>query len=174
MRIYYEIVNSGHNPSIMEIVYGIVDTRYGKVLAAKTSKGICALWFLSQAEAYHIGELHNFWKGSSIKRDDEAFSGIDEIFDGKPGLNLHVAGTEFQIRVWQALLTVQRGEVVTYKEIAERIGCPNSCRAVGNALGRNPVCYLIPCHRVIKSGGNLGGYAGGVDKKAALLATERK
>lgn len=165
---------SGTIPSVTKIIYGFVNTFYGRVFVAKTPKGLCAFQLLAQPEDYHVKKLYKSWKGSFIRRDDKAFSDIDGVFNGNLSLNMHIVGTEFQIKVWQALLSVKRGQVVTYKELAQRAGCPKASRAVGKALNKNPIHILIPCHRVVKSDGSLGGYAGGIDIKAALLAYERK
>lgn len=173
LNIQYELVSVSGIPLKTEVLYGILAAQYGKMIVARTSKGICALQFIVNSEDYHIEKLHNFWKGSSISRDDTAFSNVEAVFNGNPALSLHVVGTIFQIKVWQAILAVPKGEVTTYKELAGRIGCASSCRAVGNALGKNPIQYLIPCHRAVKTDGSLGGYAGGIDKKKLLLALER-
>lgn len=174
LNIQYELVNNSGFPPKTEVLYSVLAAQYGKMLAARTPKGICALQFIVNSEDCHIKSLHNVWKGSSINRDDKAFSDVKDVFNGNTAINLHVVGTAFQIKVWQAILAVPKGEVITYKELSEKIGCTNSCRAVGNALGKNPIHYLVPCHRVIKSDGSLGDYAGGIDKKELLLALERK
>jgi methylated-DNA-[protein]-cysteine S-methyltransferase len=104
---------------------------------------------VAQLEAYFAGELTEF------------------------ELDLHLAGTEFQRRVWSALLTIPYGQTRSYGEIAEQIGALGAFRAVGLANGRNPVGIIVPCHRVIGAGGSLTGYGGGIDKKRALLALEK-
>jgi AraC family transcriptional regulator of adaptative response/methylated-DNA-[protein]-cysteine methyltransferase len=90
-----------------------------------------------------------------------------------PGLSLHVKGTNFQLKVWRALLAVPDGGVTTYGALAAAIDEPDASRAVGNAVGRNPVSWLIPCHRVLRSTGALGGYAWGPDRKRVMLTLER-
>ena len=89
-----------------------------------------------------------------------------------PSLSLHVKGTNFQLKVWRALLEIPPGDVTTYGAIASKLGDPKASRAVGTAVGSNPVSYLIPCHRVIRASGELGGYAWGVDRKKAMLRRE--
>ena len=144
LNIQYELVNNSGFPPKTEVLYGFSPTQYGKMLVAKTPKGICALQFVVNSEDCHIKRLHNTWKGSYIRRDDGAFGDVEDIFNDKTALSLHVVGTAFQINVWQAILTVPKGEVITYKELAERIGCANSCRAVGNALKINTLPDSVP------------------------------
>lgn len=108
---------------------------------------------------------------------DEAFSQLLEYFHGKRkvfDLPLKMKGTEFQIKVWQALCDIPYGETRTYKEIAEKIGNPNSSRAVGMANHNNPLWIVVPCHRVVGKNGKLTGYAGGLEMKSQLLETEKK
>jgi len=108
---------------------------------------------------------------------DRAIAQLEEYFAGKRttfDLDLDVAtGTDFQKKVWQALTTIPYGETATYKEIAEQVGSPKACRAVGGANNKNPIAIIVPCHRVIGAGGKLVGYAGGLSKKTALLELER-
>lgn len=101
---------------------------------------------------------------------------INEYLNGERcqfDLPLQIEGSEFQVRVWNALLTIPYGETRSYKDIAEQIGSPKSCRAVGGANNRNPISIIIPCHRVVGSGGLLTGYAGGLDVKQRLLELEK-
>jgi AraC family transcriptional regulator of adaptative response/methylated-DNA-[protein]-cysteine methyltransferase len=90
----------------------------------------------------------------------------------RPGLRLHLAGTNFQLKVWEALLRIPPGAATTYGEVARRIGRPTAARAVAGAVGANPVAWLIPCHRVLRSVGTLGGYRWGVERKRAMLGWE--
>ena len=107
---------------------------------------------------------------AEVRRQLEAyFEGELEVFD----LPLAFAGTEFQVRVWHELLRIPFGTTITYQQLAERIGNPKACRAVGLANGRNPIAVIAPCHRVIGSDGSLTGYGGGLDRKRWLLAHER-
>ncbi|HEX2193315.1 MAG TPA: methylated-DNA--[protein]-cysteine S-methyltransferase [Acidimicrobiales bacterium] len=106
----------------------------------------------------------------------EAVRQLDEWFAGRRRdfhLALELHGTTWQRRVWDVLLEIPFGETVTYGEVARRAGSPRSARAVGHAVGRNPVCIVVPCHRVVGAGGALGGYSGGIDNKRWLLAHER-
>jgi AraC family transcriptional regulator of adaptative response/methylated-DNA-[protein]-cysteine methyltransferase len=148
----------------LEIWYGIHQTPFGECLIARTTRGICNLHFLGTTGRDATEQfLRSEWSNADIKHDRQATQEIsDRIFepvigDRKP-LVLCVKGTNFQIQVWRALLNIPFGGIATYQDVAEAIGCPTAARAVGNALGRNPVGYLIPCHRVIRESGELGGF----------------
>lgn len=107
---------------------------------------------------------------------NKAISQLEEYFDGKRkefDLKLSLSGTEFQKIVWENLLKIPYGSVTSYKELAKKIGKPNAQRALGMAVGKNPIAIVIPCHRVIKKDGGIGGYAGGIDRKKWLLELER-
>lgn len=123
----------------------------------------------------------NFVDGKDEKEDvnsaiKKAIFQLDEYFKGQRkefDLNLSFNGTDFQKIVWQELLKIPYGKVISYQELSRRIGRPNAARAVGNAIGKNPIAIIVPCHRIIKTNGDLGGYAGGVEKKRWLLQHER-
>lgn len=162
----------------LQIEYGIHPTPFGECLIATTARGICNLHFLdttSKDTAEHM--LCSEWSNADITRDQQATKEIcDRVFEpvaanSKP-LILFVKGTNFQIQVWRALLRVPFGGITTYQGLAEAMGCPTAARAVGNALGRNPIGYLIPCHRVIRESGELGGFRWGLDRKTVLLGWE--
>ena len=108
---------------------------------------------------------------------DKAISQISEYLEGKRldfSIPLRIAGTEFRMKVWTEMRKIPYGETITYKELARRIGSPDACRAVANACGANPFPILIPCHRVVASGGKIGGYTGGLDIKLKLLEIEKQ
>jgi AraC family transcriptional regulator of adaptative response/methylated-DNA-[protein]-cysteine methyltransferase len=150
------------------------DSPLGQMLIAATSKGICRLTF-DDTEA----SLRRFFPQATIVRDD---GGLKELVEGAleaiehplamPDLPIDVAGTAFQEAVWRELRKIPAGETRSYAEIAAAIGHPKAVRAVGSANGDNHVCVLIPCHRVIRSDGSLGGYGGGLHRKKKLLASE--
>jgi AraC family transcriptional regulator of adaptative response/methylated-DNA-[protein]-cysteine methyltransferase len=161
------------------IRYGFHPTPFGDCLIAVTPRGICHLAFtqpISRGEA--IARLERDWSGAELIADQAGTrAAAAKAFPppgtaATPGLALHVKGTNFQLKVWRALLEVPTGSVTTYGEIARAIGDPNASRAVGTAVGSNPVSYLIPCHRVIRSTGELGGYAWGPDRKRVMLSLE--
>jgi methylated-DNA-[protein]-cysteine S-methyltransferase len=144
----------------------------GPMLLARTAKGLCGAWFDAQRwhpQAIDAPERHD----DPLLRDAARqlrsyFAGRSSRFD----LQLDLQGTGFQQTVWQALLAIDAGATQSYAEVARRIGSPQAVRAVGAAVGRNPVSLIVPCHRVVATDGSLRGYAGGLDRKRALLALE--
>jgi AraC family transcriptional regulator of adaptative response/methylated-DNA-[protein]-cysteine methyltransferase len=160
------------------IRYGIHLTPFGKCLIGLTERGICHLGFVQTSEGDAIDNLVSDWKEASMIEDYRATAALVEpIFDLryntriKP-LTLHLRGTNFQLKVWEALLAIPAGSVTTYEGIASRIGKPAATRAVGTAVGNNPIAVLIPCHRVIRKVGDFGNYRYGALRKKALLARE--
>lgn len=160
------------------IRYGIHPTPFGKCLIATTERGICHLSFVETSEGDAIDQLVSDWKQATMIEDHRSTVRlIEPIFDlrynhrGKP-LNVHLRGTNFQLKVWEALLQIPTGEVTTYAGLASRIGNPGATRAVGTAVGHNPIAVLIPCHRVIRKVGDFGNYRYGALRKKALLARE--
>lgn len=160
----------------LNIHYGIHETPFGYCLIALTSRGICNIQFLHNAdEQTALQQLQADWPQAKITREQTATEKVcNQIFHTSRSslLTLHLKGTNFQIQVWQALLRIPLGELTTYQGLATAIGKPTAARAIGNAVGRNPIAYLIPCHRVIRGTGELGGYRWGCDRKAALLGWE--
>lgn len=159
--------------------YGFHPTPFGECLLAVTPRGVCHLAFVhpvSRREA--LDRLRRDWPGATLVADQDATRGAAAQAFPSPGsaqtpsLSLHVKGTNFQLKVWRALLEIPAGNVTTYGAIAAAIGDPKAARAVGTAVGSNPVSYLIPCHRVIRATGALGGYAWGPDRKRVMLALE--
>ena len=163
----------------LEIRYGIHDTPFGIALIATTARGICNLYFLETTDEQTAAQrLRLAWKNAEIIRDEQATQSLrDRIFNSetlseqKP-LTLLVKGTNFQIQVWRALLKLPSGAIATYQTIAQMVARPTAARAVGNAIGNNPIGYLIPCHRVIRESGELGGYGWGVERKTVMLGWE--
>ncbi len=155
----------------LQIQYGIHATPFGTSLIATTARGICNLRFLdvvNEQTAEQVLRLE--WRNAEIVREQQATQEvINHIFEpsqfsSRKPLTLFVKGTNFQIQVWRALLKVPFGNITTYQNVAEMIGRPTAARAVGNAVGNNPVGYLIPCHRV--------GYHWGIERKAVILGWE--
>ena len=160
----------------LTIRYGLHPTPFGKCLIAATERGICHLGFVQTSEGNAIDVLVSDWKQATMIEDYTSTRALVEpIFDlgarGRP-LNIHLRGTNFQLKVWEALLQIPAGTVTTYEGMAERIGRPSATRAVGTALGHNPIAVLIPCHRVIRKAGDFGNYRYGALRKKALLARE--
>ena len=163
----------------LTIRYGVHPSPFGDCLLAITDKGICALTFLAgRSKGEAVEELRTRWENANLVPDPGAAKAVaGKIFAPSrwrdaPPLNVIVKGTNFQVKVWEALVRIPPGCAVSYEEIAARIGSPGAVRAVGTALGRNPVAFLIPCHRVIRKTGAFGNYGGGPARKKAILAWE--
>jgi AraC family transcriptional regulator of adaptative response/methylated-DNA-[protein]-cysteine methyltransferase len=164
------------------IQYGFGPTPIGEVLVGWTSRGVCHFAFLSSYTDQLVSELMACWPHALFMQDDQgAMQLLNTIFPlkrlGEPQVkqcNIHLVlkGTHFQIKVWQALIQIDLGRVVSYKQLALQAGYPNAARAVGNALGANRIGFLLPCHRVIRENGETGHYRWGVARKKALLAWE--
>jgi len=160
----------------LAIRYGLHPTPFGKCLIATTERGICHLGFVDGSEGKAVDHLVAHWQQAEMIEDYHATAPlINRIFlDPKPdsALNLHLRGTNFQIKVWEALLNIPPGALTTYEHIAMQIGNPRAVRAVGSAVGDNPIVYLIPCHRVIRKSGEFGNYLYGSARKKAILVRE--
>ncbi len=163
----------------LTIHYGFHDTPFGECLIAQTDRGVCALFFVpSGGRGALVGELAARWRGATIEEMPESTgTTARKIFssrrgNGRPDITLHVEGTNFQIRVWEALLTIPPGMLVSYSDVATLAGQPEAVRAAGTAVGQNPISYLIPCHRVIRRTGAIGRYRWGGAKKRALIGWE--
>lgn len=163
----------------LEINYGFHATPFGRCLIGVTSRGVCWLSFINDNnDASELANLQSHWEKSVLKEDEQATAlYIDKIFSNAKGidskLNVLVKGTNFQLKVWNALLNLHSGELVTYQHIANRIGNPKALQAVGSAVGANSLAYLIPCHRVIRKEGRLGEYRWGSSRKKVLIAYEQ-
>ena len=155
--------------------YGYGDTPFGEALVLWTDRGICGLAFSAETgRAAAFDDMHSRWPCAEYIEDAEAAEPLlHRIFGLSEGsVALALIGAPFQIKVWEALLSIPSGHVTTYSDIAERIGNPKAVRAVGTAVGRNPVSWLIPCHRALRKSGALGGYHWGLPVKRAMLAYE--
>ena len=156
------------------IRWGWFDSPFGPAITMATDRGICGLGFAGEtgAEAA-MGDMLARWPRAAFVEDPMAMRPMfDAVFDQKGEAALHLMGAPFQIKVWEALLTIPSGHVTTYSEIAQAVGNPKASRAVGNAVGRNPVSFLIPCHRALRKSGEMGGYHWGQPVKRAILAWE--
>ena len=165
----------------LTIRYGWHPTPFGESLIGLTGRGICALYFRdAQPREALLAELSADYPRAAIVQDQEGtFGAIQQVFapsqlafEGHAGYHLFVKGTNFQIRVWEALLRIPQGGLVTYGDIASYLGKPGGARAVGGAVGSNPISFLIPCHRVIASTGIPHHYRWGATRKRAMLAWE--
>ncbi|HSH13172.1 MAG TPA: methylated-DNA--[protein]-cysteine S-methyltransferase [Desulfurivibrionaceae bacterium] len=162
------------------ITWGFADTPFGLALLGESPRGLCFLAFVeSRAGRAELAALQKYWPQARLRRDAAAaarlaariFHRSDSPASGSP-LRAYVQGTPFQVRVWRALLQVQPGTLVSYGHLAALLDHPGAARAVGTAVGRNPLSYLIPCHRVIRETGVLGNYRWGKERKKAMLAWE--
>lgn len=162
-----------------EIAYTIVDSPFGRMLVAVTARGICAL-SLHDSDEWQERELRRDFREAKIRRDPAAAGpaadAVVRYLRGESAeceVPLDVRGTPFQLRVWEELRAIRAGATSSYSDIARRVGRPSAARAVGHAVGSNPVSLLIPCHRALGADGSLTGYRWGLDIKKKLLAFER-
>jgi AraC family transcriptional regulator, regulatory protein of adaptative response / methylated-DNA-[protein]-cysteine methyltransferase len=160
----------------VRIEYGFEMCPFGLALLLATEKGICGLGFGSEGEEEAmLADLTGRWPKAQYRRNPaRALKLVRQIFDParREILPLFLMGTPFQVKVWEALLAIPSGHFSTYGTLARKIATPESCRAVGTAVGRNPISWLIPCHRVLGSTGALTGYHWGIERKRAMLAVE--
>lgn len=162
----------------LNIRYGFHATPFGEALLALSTRGILALSFVDEDNRQAaLGKLKSDWCNASFVEDNKTTKTIVSCLFTQKKINkektvLSVRGTNFQIKVWNALLGIPSGSVVSYQSIADKIERPRSVRAVANAIGANPVAYLIPCHRVLRSNGELSGYRWGPDRKRIMLGRE--
>jgi AraC family transcriptional regulator of adaptative response/methylated-DNA-[protein]-cysteine methyltransferase len=160
----------------LAIAYGFHDSLFGSALIMTTDKGVCGIAFSEEGdEDAAFDDMRARWPDAAYRRDDAATAPIARrlfgVENGK-SLAVHLMGTKWQIQIWRALLAIPLGSVASYRTIAGQIGAPNAGRAVGAAVGRNPVAWLIPCHRVLGHDGKLTGYHWGIARKRAMLAVE--
>lgn len=167
-------VKSGGEGLLIE--WGVAETPFGPALLARSARGLMKLAFTSDAGATQWQELQGEWPAASFLRDDvQAQSLSVQIFSAysePQPVHLFVKGSQFQLKVWQALLQVPEGQLRSYGALARSIGNPAASRAVGSAVGANPVALLIPCHRVIRANGVLGEYRWGEARKRVLVGLE--
>jgi AraC family transcriptional regulator of adaptative response/methylated-DNA-[protein]-cysteine methyltransferase len=171
----YKTMGSG-----LEIAYGVHPSPFGECLLAVTERGLCGLSFVDETSLESpLQELRRRWPRARFLEDRSRTAAMVRRIFGSPSerktapIALLLKGTNFQIKVWEALLRVPRGSVTSYHSLAEKIGAPGASRAVGSAVGANPIAYLIPCHRVILSTGAFGNYHYGTTRKKAILGWEQ-
>jgi AraC family transcriptional regulator of adaptative response/methylated-DNA-[protein]-cysteine methyltransferase len=163
----------------LRLVYGFHPSPFGPSLIAATVRGVCHLSFVrGRDEREPLQRLKKRWGGATLVESPSEIHALGErifAFDARSSaapLHLFVRGTNFQIQVWQALLRIPLGRMVSYEDLACHLGLPHGARAVGNAVGANPIPFLIPCHRVIRKLGELGHYGEGPLRKQAMLGWE--
>jgi AraC family transcriptional regulator, regulatory protein of adaptative response / methylated-DNA-[protein]-cysteine methyltransferase len=159
------------------INYSFADTQFGPLLVASTHKGVCYMAFYQDTDKAFLALKAQFTQAHFIQHLDlmqqHALFIFQQDWSKLQEIKLHLKGTEFQLKVWEALLKIPMGELSTYGKIAHDLGNPNASRAVGTAIGSNPIAFLIPCHRVIQSNGTFGGYMWGNTRKTAIIGWEQ-
>lgn len=168
-----EYKNGGKN---LHISYSFAESPFGSLIVASTLKGVCYMAFEDHEEKALNDLIVKFPHAVFQQRSDQLQQNALSIFQNDRNrlgeIKLHLKGTDFQLKVWESLLKIPMGSLSTYGHIAEQMGNPNASRAVGTAIGSNPVAFLIPCHRVIQSSGTFGGYMWGTTRKAAIIGWE--
>jgi AraC family transcriptional regulator of adaptative response/methylated-DNA-[protein]-cysteine methyltransferase len=164
----------------MQIAYSVVASPFGRLLVATTATGVCAVK-LGDSDEQLTRALRDEYRAAEIRRGEPARADwvraiVDHLKGRSPALDLpiDVQATAFQWKVWRALQAIPYGETRPYAEVARSIGQPRAVRAVARACATNPVALVVPCHRVVATGGGLGGYRWGVARKQQLLARERR
>jgi AraC family transcriptional regulator, regulatory protein of adaptative response / methylated-DNA-[protein]-cysteine methyltransferase len=180
--IHYETIGSEEYKAKgegMEIVYGFSSSPFGDCMIANTQHGICSLLFEGESGKDSLIErLQAEWPKASLKKDDQESRYLAYLLFPLPdnpvsnALHLNIKDSDFNIKVWKALLNIPKGHLISYQDIASYIGHPRAARAVGTAIGNNPVSFVIPCHRVIRKNGDFGNYGGGPARKKAMIAWE--
>ncbi|MEC3881242.1 bifunctional helix-turn-helix domain-containing protein/methylated-DNA--[protein]-cysteine S-methyltransferase [Parapedobacter sp. 10938] len=168
-----EYKNGGKN---LFINYSFAESPFGNLIVASTQKGVCYIAF-DNDESNALNDLKQKFPNATFQRkldltQQNALFIFQNDWGKLPEIKLHLKGTDFQLKVWETLLKIPMGQLSTYGNIAEQIGNANAFRAVGTAIGSNPVAFLIPCHRVIQSSGNIGGYMWGNTRKTAIIGWE--
>lgn len=168
-----EFKNDAEN---LTINYSFQTCQFGQYLIASTSKGICNLFFYEEKDVVY-SELNRLWKKATFKQSEDyhqkqIIQFFNNDFNDSQKIKLHLKGTPFQIKVWEALLCIPEGHLTSYADIAKDIQNTKASRAVGSAIGSNPVGFIIPCHRVIKSVGGIGEYRWGQTRKIAMIGWE--
>ena len=161
----------------LRINYSFAETPFGQVMVASTDKGICHLAFVDEGEEEAFGFLIQLFPNAVYERcldqkQQDALLVFNQDWSKPDEIKLHLKGTSFQLKVWETLLKIPAGGLTTYADLATKSGHEGACRAVGTAIGRNPVAFLIPCHRVIKATGDIGNYHWGEVRKEAIIGWE--
>jgi len=162
----------------LAIAWGFHDTPFGECLVAANERGLCSLLFVADDRDTALAELQQQWPAARLARDQAATRPyVERVFSRAWSISnplyVNLKGTGLQLQVWQALLKIPEGRLVSYQDLAAASGAPGAVRAVASVVARNPIQYLIPCHRVIRKTGAFGEYHGGARRKKALIAWER-
>jgi AraC family transcriptional regulator of adaptative response/methylated-DNA-[protein]-cysteine methyltransferase len=169
-----EYKNGGKN---LIIKYSFGESRFGNYLVASTDVGICNLLFFKDSGDDALDEMKQLWPNATIIKEETVYHQSIKNFFNKDisdstKIKLHLKGTPFQLKVWEALLKIPEGSLQSYSNVAKSINKPSAQRAVGSSIGSNPVGFIIPCHRVIKSVGGIGEYSWGTERKMAIIGWE--
>ncbi len=160
----------------LSVNYSFFDSLFGEIIIASTSKGVCYMGFSDDKEFEFSVLEGRFPMACLIQQTDDFQENACMIFNSnmnkKNKIKLHIYGTDFQLKVWKELLKIQQGSLTTYGDLAKQIQQPKASRAVGTAIGCNPIAYIIPCHRVIQQSGKLGGYRWGLARKRSIINWE--
>lgn len=157
----------------LTIRHGWFDSPFGPALGMATARGLCGLAFADAPDDETLADMSRRWPKARFLADPTAAAPhVDAAFSSKGEARLHMMGTPFQIKIWEALLHVPQGQVTSYGDVAKTVCDARAARAVGTAVGRNPIGFVIPCHRVLRGGGGLGGYHWGLVRKRAMLGWE--
>ncbi|MCP9763261.1 bifunctional helix-turn-helix domain-containing protein/methylated-DNA--[protein]-cysteine S-methyltransferase [Lacihabitans soyangensis] len=168
-----EYKNGGKN---LKINYSFAESPFGNILVASTEKGICHMAFYEN-EQIGLQTIQGHFPQATFQRkldilQQNALFIFQNDWSKLKQIKLHLKGTDFQLKVWETLLKIPMGQLTTYGSVAQQIEKPTASRAVGTAIGSNPVAFLIPCHRIIQASGNLGGYMWGTTRKTAIIGWE--
>lgn len=163
----------------LDIYYNIYSSPVGEILMGSTHKGLVYLGFVDVKVIEVLTDLIRRFPHAQFERSSDPFqlqalSIFQNDWTKKPNIKLRVHGTRFQLKVWNELLRIPPGQCISYGELAKRMGAPGASRAVGTAIGANPIALLIPCHRVIRADGSVGNYHWGKEQKLALLEWEKE
>ncbi len=164
----------------LTIAYGMHDSPFGRALIMATDRGLCGIAFADapEDEPAILADMQRRWPRATYVAAPERTAAtaarvfLPELWRAHDPLKIVMIGTDFEIRVWQALMRVPMGQAITYSDLAAHVCSPRAARAVGSAVGRNPLCFVVPCHRVLAKGGGLGGYHWGVTRKRAIIGWE--
>ena len=174
----FRFIDSNRNTKTLtldKIDFGLFDTPFGRALIMKNERGLCGLAFTSEfGQKFALQDMKKRWPNTSFFENFKAVKQYSKIIlSGSGELWLHLNGSSFQFKVWEELLKIPKGHTKSYSEISTNIGLPKASRAVATAIGCNPISWLIPCHRVLRKSGMLGGYHWGLSIKEKLLNYEK-
>lgn len=164
----------GNKGSNLKINYEFYDSPFGQFIIGSTEKGVCYMAFEEEEESALRNIKSRFYNSEFTRKKDEFQADAISIFNLKSQkpIKLHIKGTEFQLQVWNQLLKIPMGQLLSYHQLAKQLNMPTASRAVGTAIGQNPIAYIVPCHRVVQSNGNFGGYRWGSPLKIMITAWE--